>query len=702
MTPSQESKHKGSILVIDDELANLKLLFTILTEHGYSVHPADDSRLGLQFVKQSLPDMVLVEVRMPGMDGYQVCASLKNDPTTRAIPVIFISSIDSSINQAKALLSGAVDYVTKPFDAEEVLWRIETYISLRRLREDLEVASGERTAQPVTTSEELGRALHEIHVLTRITGRKHAEEKIREQEAELRQVLDLAPQHIVILGPDGSRLYCNQATLNYYGLTLEKWRSCDPRGFFHPDDCERMANELQIKILGESPHEVDARLLRKDGTYHWFLCRFNPRRDGQGQIIRWYFAATDIEDRKQTEDRLHCENLALLRSEEELRRSEAFLAEGQRLSLTGSFSWKVATDQITWSEQLYRIFEFEPCTRVTIERINSRVHPEDLPMMNERIERARAGGADFEYAHRLLMPDGSVKYVNAIAHASRDAEGRLEYIGAVQDVTQRRISEEALAKARSELAKVARVTSLGVLTASIAHEVNQPLSGIITNASTCLRMLSADPPNVDGARETARRTIRDGNRASDVITRLRTLYIKKDPQPELMDLNEAAREVASLSLSELQRNRVILRRELADDLPPVTADRIQLQQVILNLLRNASEAMSTVDDHPRELLIRTERDEGDQVRLSVKDAGVGFTPQATDKLFEAFYTTKNDGMGIGLSISRSIIEAHRGRLWATPNDGPGATFSFAIPCRLKGLAGAETRVNRTDPATNAA
>lgn len=371
-----------------------------------------------------------------------------------------------------------------------------------------------------------------------------------------------------------------------------------------------------------------------------------------------------------------------LRSEEELRRSEAFLAGGQRLSLTGSFSWKVATDEITWSEQLYRIFEFEPGTPVTIERINSRVHPEDVPMMNERIERARAGGADFEYPHRLLMPDGSVKYVNAIAHGSLDVEGRLEYIGAVQDVTQRRMSEEALAKAQSELAHVARVTSLGVLTASIAHEVNQPLSGIITNTSTCLRMLCADPPNIEGARETARRTIRDGNRASEVIARVRALFSKKDATIEALDLNEAVREVIALSLSELQRHRVILRLELADDLPLVTGDRVQLQQVILNLLRNASDAMSTVDDRPRDLLIRTEREEGDWAAFSVKDAGVGFDPQTMDKLFEAFYTTKNDGMGIGLSVSRSIIiESHQGRLWAAPNDGPGATFSFSIPCR---------------------
>jgi len=218
-----------------------------------------------------------------------------------------------------------------------------------------------------------------------------------------------------------------------------------------------------------------------------------------------------------------------------------------------------------------------------------------------------------------------------------------------------------------------------VLTASIAHEVNQPLAGIITNAGTCLRMLAADPPNVDGARETARRTIRDGHRASDVVTRLRALFAKKDANTESVDLNEATREVIALSLSELQRNGVVLRPELAEDLPLVTGDRVQLQQVILNLLRNASEAMSTVDDRPRQLLIRTERDEGDRVRLTVQDAGVGFEPQAADRLFDAFYTTKNDGMGIGLSVSRSIIESHHGRLWATLNDGPGATFSFSLP-----------------------
>ena len=188
-----------------------------------------------------------------------------------------------------------------------------------------------------------------------------------------------------------------------------------------------------------------------------------------------------------------------------------------------------------------------------------------------------------------------------------------------------------------------------------------------------------DPPNVEVARETARRTIRDGNRASDVITRLRALFSKKVILAEQLDLNDAAREVIALSLGELQRNRVILRSELAHDLPLVTGDRLQLQQVILNLLRNASDAMNTVQDRPRELLIKTELHEGDQVLLSLKDAGIGFDPQSAETLFETFYTTKNDGMGVGLHVSRSIIEGHRGHLWATLNDGPGATFSFSIP-----------------------
>ena len=382
-----------------------------------------------------------------------------------------------------------------------------------------------------------------------------------------------------------------------------------------------------------------------------------------------------------------------LRSEEELRRSEAFLAEGQRLSLTGSFSWKPATDEITWSEELYRIYELEVGVPVTVDLIRTRVHPEDMSLIEKMkmVDQAEERGDEFEWQYRLLMPDQSIKYLHAVARATRDGDGELEYIAAVQDDTASRLTDEALANARSELSKVARVASLGVLTASIAHEVNQPLSGIITNAGTCVRMLDANPPNLEGARETARRIIRDGNRASDVITRLRALFSNDELTLEVLDLNEITREVVALSVSELQRQRVTIRSEFAKDLPAITGDRIQLQQVILNLVRNASEAMAEVQGRPRLVVIQTMRDGADRVRVSVRDAGVGVDPDSVNRLLDAFYTTKSDGMGIGLSVSRSIVERHDGRLWAEPNDGPGATFSFSIPTHQESVPEAVLR-----------
>jgi len=365
-------------------------------------------------------------------------------------------------------------------------------------------------------------------------------------------------------------------------------------------------------------------------------------------------------------------------SEDALKRSEAFLARAQHISATGSFSWHLGSDELTLSEQYFRIFELDPAQPVTIDRILSRVHPDDVPLMHEMIERVRTDGGDFDFDCRLLMPDQSIKYLQFANGAIRQKD-QIEYIGAVRDVTSRRLSDEALNTVRSELAHVARVASLGTLTASIAHEVNQPLSGIITNASTCLRMLGAEPPNIVGALETARRTIRDGNRAAEVISRLRTLFSKKVISSEAVDLNEATREVLALTRSELQRHRVSLHLELAEDLPLVTSDRVQLQQVILNLLLNASEAMLDVHDRPRVLLIKTEHDDDDCVRLAVRDEGAGITAHDIEKLFDAFYTTKPEGMGMGLSISRSIIESHNGQLLAAPNDGPGATFWFSIP-----------------------
>ena len=500
-----------------------------------------------------------------------------------------------------------------------------------------------------------------------ITERKLALERLQSNQ----DLLDLAQRSARAMAFDwyiGQEInYWSPEQEALYGLapgtfdgTFKTWKS-----MVYASDWPTVVEAVKhAQQTGEVATEF--RAVWPDGSLHWLATIGRMFFDDDGNPHRIVGFTSDVTRRKKID--------------EELRRSAAFLEQAQQVSRTGSFSWRVATDEITWSDELYRIYEIDPGTTITLDVIRTRVHPEDLTLYEKMIEHARHGGEDFEWQYRLLMPDKTIRYMHAVAHATRDRNSELEYIAAVQDVTARRQSEEALDKARSELAHVARVMSLGALTASIAHEVNQPLSGIITNASTCVRMLDSDPPNVDGARETAKRTIRDGRRAADVITRLRALFSNKDVTNELVDLNEATREVIALSRNELERNRVTVRTQFADQLPLITGDRVQLQQVILNLLRNGSDAMSGVDDRPRELLFRTEVEAGGSVGFSVRDAGIGFPAENAERVFQSFYTTKDDGMGIGLYVSRSIIENHRGRLWATPNDGPGVTLSFSIPC----------------------
>lgn len=511
--------------------------------------------------------------------------------------------------------------------------------------------------------------------------RKRAEEALRASERNLRFNINAMPTLLASARPDGWGDFFNERWVDYTGLSAEQLQGWGWATPLHPDDAKGLLKIWRSSLTSGAPLEAEARMRCFDGTYRWHLFRANAMRDESGTIVKWYGNAVDIEQRKQ--------------SAEKLRRSEAFLAEGQRVSSTGSFFWRVDTDEITFSEETYRIFELEPGTPLNRELIYSRIHPEDSRAVSENTERfvKHGGSPDVQDDFRLLLPDGSIKYIHILSHRTRNASGQLEQTGTFQDVTQRRRAEEALGDLRSELAHVARMTSLAGLTASIAHEVNQPLSGIVTNAGTCLRMLGSDPPNVDGARETARRALRDGNRASEMITRLRALFSKKQIAIESLDLNEATREVIALSLSELQRNRVLLRTDFDAELPLIAGDRVQLQQVILNLLRNACDAMSAVQDRPRHLLIRTQREESDRVRLTVEDAGVGFDPSAMDKLFQAFYTTKDEGMGMGLSISRSIIESHQGRLWATKNEGPGATFCFSLPYEQDPVTAASPRVS---------
>jgi len=368
---------------------------------------------------------------------------------------------------------------------------------------------------------------------------------------------------------------------------------------------------------------------------------------------------------------------ALKAREAELERAMAQLAEGQRLSATGSFTSDIQQDQHRWSAEFYRIFEIDPGVRPNVGSIREKIHPDDLALFDSEIQRGMEGhGADFIF--RILTQEGRLKHLRGVARLIEHVGGRPIFMGTVQDISERKAAEEARDRARGELAHVARAAALSALTASIAHEVNQPLSGIVTNASTCLRMLDADPPDVEGSKATVQRTIRDANRASEVIKRLRALFAGKPMQKGPVDLNDATREILSLTSSELQKRRVVLHTELAGDLPVILGDRVQLQQVILNLVLNACDALHPIAGRARQISIATSCDEK-QVVLAVSDNGTGAPIDSLDRLFDVFYTTKPDGMGVGLSVSRSIIEAHGGNLRASANVGPGLTFSICIP-----------------------
>jgi PAS domain S-box-containing protein len=521
-----------------------------------------------------------------------------------------------------------------------------------------------------------------IDRFTKIAGiaidRAQADEALRASEGELRRA------HAQL--SEGQRLSKTGSFTSDLLIDKHEWSEefysifeVDPRTTpsvqavrdrIHPDDLDLFNREMQRGISGNNA-DFKFRIVTPSGKLKYLrgFARVIEHIDNRPIFMG---SVQDITEAKLAE-------AALTASEAQLRRANRYLTIAQRLSRTGSFAWDPATDQRQWSEEMYRILGLDPEDPEPTIPLSDLIHADDITTVNSLVERARKG-QDVDGEFRIIAPGEGVKYLHVVAHAIEGSSGEPVFVGAVQDVSELKRGEEALSNARAELAHVVRVTTLSALTASITHEVCQPLSGILNNTSTCLRLLSADPPNIEGASETARRTIRDTNRATEVIKRLRALFARKAPTIEQVDLNDATREVIALSSSELNRSRVVVHIDLAEDLPEVSGDRIQLQQVILNLLLNAAEAMAEVNDRHRTLLIQTRLHRDKTVQLSVKDVGVGVDEQAIERVFDTFYTSKTNGMGVGLSVSRSIIESHKGRLWAAVNDGPGATFSFSIPC----------------------
>jgi len=395
-----------------------------------------------------------------------------------------------------------------------------------------------------------------------------------------------------------------------------------------------------------------------------------------------------VQELQNTNEALQAESRERKSAEESLRRSEGYLAEAQRLSHTGSWASIPAMGEIRYmSEECCRVLGFDPRGgQPRYEEFSERVHPDDQAKVREAVEIAGRERAEFEMDYRILHPGGEIRDIHVVGHPVLGQSGDpVEFVGTVIDITERKRAEEErerLRQAQADLAHVNRVTTMGELTASVAHEVNQPIAAAVTNAKTCLRWLTRDQPDLEEARAAAMRIVNDGTRAAEIIKRIRLLFKKGASERELVDVNEVIREMIVLLRGEATQNSIFVRTDLEADTPRVMADRVQLQQVLMNLMLNGIDAMKDADG-ARELVIKSQRSENGNVLVCVSDTGLGLPPQQADQLFNAFFTTKPHGTGMGLSISRSIVESHGGRLWAASNSPRGASFSFTLPTRAE-------------------
>ena len=439
----------------------------------------------------------------------------------------------------------------------------------------------------------------------------------------------------------------------------------------HPDDRAKVSEISAAAGRGKIDYETDYRIVHPSGEIRDIHVVAHPVFNPSGKLVEYVGTVMDVTDRKRTE--------------EKLRQSEAYLAEAQKLTHTGSWAWEVDERHASHlSEEWYRVYGFDPKEGMSAwNKRLERIHSDDRAGRQQAIDRAISEKSDYELEYRILLPGGDVRYVHSVGHPVLNASGDLvQFVGSSTDITERKQAEEALRQANSELARVSRANTLGELTASLAHEVNQPIAAAITDANTCMRWLARDPPDIEEAREAASRIIRDATRAAEIISRVRQLFKKGTPERELVDVNQIIEEMIVLLRSEAARASISVRTELAADLPHVMGDRVQLQQVLMNLMMNSIDAMRDVDG-TRELTIHSQPGENEQLVVSVSDTGVGLPPQKAKQIFDAFFTTKSHGTGMGLRISRSIVESHGGRLWAADNSPRGASFYLTLPTKIE-------------------
>jgi hypothetical protein len=620
--------------------------------------------------------------------------------------------------------------------------------------------------------------------------RKRAEQGRRESEDKLRQIIETVPGLIWSADPAGEPTHFNHRLLDYSGMRLEEFQHGGWEAFLHPADIPETARAFHRAIQTGTSYEAAHRLRRSDGEYRWHHVRGEPLRDRDGRIVQWYGLSVDIDEGKKAEDRL--------------RRSEMHLAVAQRLSQTGSFTWKPSTNERLWSDEIYRIFDIDPAPGPDIEKAFERVDPDQRDHIRRLDELVGRGEVSMDEIIRLLFPDGSIKFIHLQSHALRSDDGEFEVVGALSDITKFKAAEDALRESernsrstidgiaglivvlapngeietinrqvfeyfgrslewlknwgtsdavhpedlpriaelfqrslaagtpfhyelrlrrsdgeyrwfdtrhlpihddsgriarwyvlatdiedrtralaqleqmQSDFAHMNRVSMMGELAASLTHEITQPIASARNNARAAQNFLDMQPPDLSEIREALNCVVGDTGRAGDIVDRIRDHIKKTPPRKQHFDLNEAINEVIVLGRGAIIKNGVSVKTRLAEELFPIHCDRVQLQQVVLNLILNAAEAMGSVEAAPRDLSISTEQHHTG-VLVAVRDSGPGIDPTHLERVFEAFYTTKSRGVGMGLSICRSIIDAHGGRLWAEANEPRGTVFQFTLP-----------------------
>ena len=496
-----------------------------------------------------------------------------------------------------------------------------------------------------------------------ITDRKNAQSALQHSEEHLRQVIDTIPQQIWSGPPDGSLDFCNAQWLSFMGLTQKEAQGEGWQRMLLPEDRERVMKAWRESVANGTPYEQEERHRRADGQYRWFLSRSVPLKDSEGRILKWYGTNTDIEDRKQAADRLRLV----------VDTTPAMLYSARPDGYLDFFNKR-------WLEYLGRSLD-----DISGWGWTSAIHPEDLEDLVSKWRSALATGEPYETEARVRRADGEYRWMLLRKVPLHDQAGNIvRWYGSAVDIDERRRAEEQVRHAQEDLARVTRLVAMGELTAAIAHEVNQPLTAIVTNANFCLRRLDGATSKPDELLAAITAIVNDGTRASGVISRIRGLLIKGSPDRTELDINRIIQDVTSLMRKEFTRNRVSLRTEVASDLAHVRGDPVLLQQVLINLIMNAIEATSSSTSGRREILIRSAKNQ-DGVLVQVQDSGPGIAPELADRIFEPFFTTKAKGIGMGLSISHSIIESHAGHLGIVPSP-TGALFEFTLPADDAGVS----------------